>query len=243
MKAIILAAGQGMRLNDVIRFPKCLINIGDKTILEHQIKALKECDICEIFLVIGTKGYVWSQESYESIKEICKKERIEIVFNFDNDKTQNTYSLFLAMKEIEKTSFLSIDGDVFCNRDVISFACENLYDAALICKRTDDISKHGTHVIVDKNNKIIDIGKEKDVVPSTPFWYMHHGITKISASYFDQFKEIIAKEEYRPFDLSRPYKEFSEKYELYVLEKNQEWVNVNTPEDLKEAEHLWKELK
>ena len=243
MKAIILAAGQGMRLSDVIRSSKCLIKIGDRTILEHQIKALKECNISEIFLVIGTKGYAWNQESYESIKEICKENKIKIVFNFDNDKTQNTSSLFLAMKQIEKTSFLSIDGDVFCNRDIISFACENSYDAVLICKRTDDISKKGTHVIVDKNNKIIDIGKEKDIVPSTPFWYMHHGITKINASYFNQFKEIIVKEEYRPFDLSHPYKEFSDKYELYVLEINEGWVNINTSKDLGEAEQLWEELK
>jgi NDP-sugar pyrophosphorylase family protein len=80
MKAMILAAGQGTRLNDLTKHtPKCIIKIGEKTILEHQIKTLKDYGIDDTFLVIGTKGGVWNQKAYELVKEICKKENIKIV--------------------------------------------------------------------------------------------------------------------------------------------------------------------
>ena len=66
MKAIILAAGQGTRLKDLTKHtPKCIIKLGGRTILEYQVKILKDYGIEDIFLVIGTKGDVWNQEAYE----------------------------------------------------------------------------------------------------------------------------------------------------------------------------------
>ena len=241
MKAIILAAGQGTRLKDLTKHtPKCLLNIGEETILEHQIKTLKDYGIEDISLVIGTKGNVWNQKAYDFINELCKKEGVKIVLNFDNDKSQNSYSLFLAMKEIEKASLLAIDGDLFFSKDVLELACKSLHCVAIISKRVDDLSEPGTRVIVDDSGKVVDIGK--NVIPSTPSWHIHSGFIKISVKYFDQFKKIISNEKYKPLGLDQPLKEFSEKYELYNLEVNHGWVNINTPQDLKEAKQIWKGL-
>ena len=187
--------------------------------------------------MIGTKDDVWNQKAYEFIKEMCKKENIKIVLNFDNDKSQNTYSLFLAMKEIEKASILAIDGDLFFNTSILELACKSPHNVAIISKRVDDLSEPGTRVIVDNNEKVVDIGK--NIIPSTPSWHIHSGFIKISFEYFNQFKEILSKEKYKPLGLDHPLKEFSEKYELYSLEMNHGWVNINTPQDLEEAEQLW----
>lgn len=242
MKAIILAAGQGTRLKDLTKqTPKCLMKIGKRTILEHQIKTLEDYGIRDISLVIGTKGDVWNQKAYDFINELCKKENIKMVLNFDNDKSQNSYSLFLAMKEIEKTSILAIDGDLFFNKDVLELACKSLHSVAIISKRVDDLSESGTRVIVDNSGEVVDIGK--NVIPSTPSWHIHGGFIKISAEYFNQFKEILSKEKYKPLGLDHTLKEFSEKYELYGLEMNHGWMNINTPQDLKEAEQMWVGLK
>ena len=46
MKAIILAAGKGERLQPFTKdIPKSLLRIDDQTILENQINHLKKCDI------------------------------------------------------------------------------------------------------------------------------------------------------------------------------------------------------
>ena len=53
MKAIILAAGKGTRLNDVDLKPKCLFEVGGETLLDRQIATLRELQINDIVIVLG----------------------------------------------------------------------------------------------------------------------------------------------------------------------------------------------
>ena len=54
MKAIILAAGEGLRLSPLTDdTPKCLLKVGDKTIIDHQIDSIKKCGLKDIVVVVG----------------------------------------------------------------------------------------------------------------------------------------------------------------------------------------------
>ena len=54
MRAIILAAGQGTRLLPFTRnHPKCLVPVGGKAILDHQLDALASCGISDVVVVGG----------------------------------------------------------------------------------------------------------------------------------------------------------------------------------------------
>ena len=241
-KAVILAAGQGTRLGALTeRTPKCLLKIGKRTILEHIISILKECNIACVLLVIGIKGNCWNQESYEIVNNICKKNGVNLILNFENDKTQSSYSLFLAMKDVKKTSLLAMDGDVFFNKRVLSSICNAPHDTFVLSKRTDNLSEPGTRIITDQNGRVTDVGKS--IIPNAPLWYIYSGVIKIGERYFTQFVEILSKREYKPLDISHPLKEFSQKYELYNLEINDGWININTAQDLKDANELWRNLK
>ena len=56
MRAIILAAGSGLRLNQHTKdIPKALLDLNGKSILERQISLLREYGINEIFVVTGYK--------------------------------------------------------------------------------------------------------------------------------------------------------------------------------------------
>jgi L-glutamine-phosphate cytidylyltransferase len=56
MKAIILAAGRGSRMKNLTdERPKCLVELRGKTLLEWQLKALREAGINEIAIVTGYK--------------------------------------------------------------------------------------------------------------------------------------------------------------------------------------------
>ena len=71
MKAVILAAGQGTRIRSVHgEHPKCLIEVDDTTILDHQLEALSMLGINEVAIVVGyekeqivaiTKGFISSR--------------------------------------------------------------------------------------------------------------------------------------------------------------------------------------
>jgi choline kinase len=55
MRAIILAAGRGLRLQqpEHPQIPKCLLRFGGKTLLERHFLALRECGVSEVVLAIG----------------------------------------------------------------------------------------------------------------------------------------------------------------------------------------------
>ena len=53
MKAIILAAGKGTRLNGSGLKPKCLFDVGGRTLLARQLSALLESQLSEIVIVVG----------------------------------------------------------------------------------------------------------------------------------------------------------------------------------------------
>ena len=54
MKAIILAAGVSRRLYPLTyEIPKCLVEVGAKPILNHQLEALQSSGITDIIMVVG----------------------------------------------------------------------------------------------------------------------------------------------------------------------------------------------
>ncbi len=55
MRAIILAAGRGQRLQqpEDQQIPKCLLRFGGKTLLERHLLALRECGVSEVVLALG----------------------------------------------------------------------------------------------------------------------------------------------------------------------------------------------
>ena len=57
MRAIILAAGRGQRLQqpEDQQMPKCLLRFGGKSLLERHLQALRECGVAEVVLALGFK--------------------------------------------------------------------------------------------------------------------------------------------------------------------------------------------
>ena len=57
MRAIILAAGRGQRLQqpEHQQIPKCLLRFGGKSLLERHLLALRECGVSEVVLALGFK--------------------------------------------------------------------------------------------------------------------------------------------------------------------------------------------
>ena len=57
MKGIILSAGNGTRLLPLTReMPKCLVDVGGRAILDHQLAALAAAGVAEAVVVIGYRG-------------------------------------------------------------------------------------------------------------------------------------------------------------------------------------------
>jgi len=105
MQAVILAAGKGSRLGKVSEGrPKCLQPVGERTILEIQLKILADLGIEDVCIVAGYQIGL--------VKDVLeRRNRCVILENERFAETNSLYSLWLARDWI-RSSFLCINGDV-----------------------------------------------------------------------------------------------------------------------------------
>ena len=108
-QAVILAAGRGMRLNGACNgTPKCLIEVGGRTLIERQLDALSEVGIERACVVVGYKG----DDVRAAVGHRC-----HVINNDRYMETNSLYSLWLARKWVEG-SFVLLNCDVLAHPDV-----------------------------------------------------------------------------------------------------------------------------
>ena len=127
MQALILAAGMGKRLGKYTSDnTKCMLNINGKTLIERTIEALLDAGVKKLIVVVGYKG----QNVKNFLLHDCKNPRIkemELLF-IDNpiyDKTNNIYSLFLAIDELAKNDTILLESDLIYDPKLIKRIVNN----------------------------------------------------------------------------------------------------------------------
>jgi L-glutamine-phosphate cytidylyltransferase len=104
MRAIILAAGRGSRLNGhVHEGPKALLPVGNASLIQRQILQLRQAGIREIAVVVGCEA--------DAVRQHCGS-GITYVENIEYATTNSLYSLWMARA-------LLLDGCVVLNCDVL----------------------------------------------------------------------------------------------------------------------------
>lgn len=123
MKAIILAAGMGTRLRPLTcKIPKCLLKIGSKSILGHQLKAYENSDIDEIIVITGYKS--------EKVRAECElfnetsNVNVTTIQNRDFQTSDNMYSLYIGMRYHRESTVVN-NADVFCSDQIFERATSN----------------------------------------------------------------------------------------------------------------------
>ncbi len=129
MRAIILAAGRGGRLQRVIGDrPKCLARVGERTLLDRQIDALRQAGVSGITVVAGF--------GIEQVQRACPRQ-VDIVQNSRYASTNSLYSLWLA-RDLLLDGFLVLNCDVLFHPqmldDLLTTRCD---DALLVSSRRD----------------------------------------------------------------------------------------------------------
>jgi|TARA_B110000438_G_C15758974_1_gene626414 L-glutamine-phosphate cytidylyltransferase len=111
MKAIILAAGKGQRLQPFTdEIPKCLLTLDSQTILEHQINHLKSCDVDEVNVVVGFASNKVEEflGNYDSLGI-----KINTIYNPFWETTNSLFSLWAARFQLNSDVVLLNGDDVF----------------------------------------------------------------------------------------------------------------------------------
>ena len=160
MKAVILAGGLGSRLRPFTEvIPKPLLPLGEKSLMEVQIHALKERGFTDIFVATNYKAeYVQSFLGDGS--------RYGVILRFSNEsKPLGTCGPLTLLKQDLTEPFLMMNGDILTKLDFRA-----LYEFAIA---QDSLLTVGTKIIstpfrfgnvkVNASNHIVDIEEKPDL--------------------------------------------------------------------------------
>ncbi|MBR4026048.1 MAG: sugar nucleotide-binding protein [Lachnospiraceae bacterium] len=148
MKVIILAAGENGELGLYIKDKsKVTLTIANETILERQVRILKECGILEENIIVVT-GY-----KKESIK---LHKNITIIENDIYMITNNAYSLGIALQNIEE-DIIVLDGDLVFEKEIILNLLSIETNILVISKYQTKYG--GTGIKIDTNGYVSELGK------------------------------------------------------------------------------------
>lgn len=225
MKAIILAAGKGTRLDGAAVKPKCLVEVGGVTLLHRQIEALHSANIKQIVVVVGFGA--------DSIREECDS-AVEFVENKDFATTSSLYSLWLAREHLAD-GFVVLNSDVLFHPQMLANLLDaSIDDALLISKTEHQASPLGDEEMKVKlaNGLVVDISKEMDPLEADG---ENVGIVKFSAAgaklligYMNELINNGGMKDWAP----RAFREFAQNHPLLAVSTGGlPWIEIDFPED------------
>ena len=118
MKALILAAGTASRLRPLTNdTPKCLLQVGERSLLQRSIDALIENGVNEFVIVTG---YLHEQIERFVGEQYGNAIRVRFIHNDIFASTNNIYSLWLARPAVEGEEILLLDSDLLFDPQIVS---------------------------------------------------------------------------------------------------------------------------
>jgi L-glutamine-phosphate cytidylyltransferase len=150
MRAVILAAGKGSRLSATIgNKPKCLLRVGDQTLIERQIDALRSVGINDIAVVVGCQ--------VDRVRRTCGR-NITYVENARYAQTNSLYSLWLA-RPLLLDGFLVMNCDVLFHPQLLTDLLSARHEDALLISYADVPFGDEEMKIKARRGRVVEITK------------------------------------------------------------------------------------
>ena len=238
MKAIILAAGRGKRLESASGgFPKCMIEIGGKTILQRQIEACRMQNIKKFVFVLGFKEEIL--KNY--ILSMLRNDEQAVFFRNDIFAETNTlYSLYLTTSEFDD-DFIYFNADVVFEPEILSLISKPSKYSQLLLE-TKKCGEEEVKMIIDDDYRILRIGKKLPIEKCKGEFI---GVGKFNKDILDVFKKHLKS----ALDEKIGYTTFFE-YAVNTMAKevilkavptnNIPCIEIDFPEDLETARMMFK---
>lgn len=225
MQAVILAAGEGLRLkSDNEEIPKCLLKVGKKTVIEHTLSQLPK-EIREVVIVVGhlksqIKKRIGNHYSGRSIRYVEQTEPLG-----------TGHALSVCQNVLDNKKFLVLMGDnLYLKRDMESCLRHEL---CLLTQKIEAPERFGVVKVTDGN--LEDVIESPKLSAGTP---VNCGLYVLDKKIFNYPLVLIGKEEYGlPQTIARMSREHPVK-----IEKATFWMPINNIQDLKQADKYLKKI-
>ncbi len=229
--AIVLAAGQGKRMNSAVR--KQYLLIQEKPVLYYTLKTFEDSFIDEIILVVG-KG----EESYcqENIVDKYQFSKVSVIVEGGKERYHSVYQALLwVAKQKKEDSFVFIHDGArpFVTEEVL----ENAYTA---------VCQYDACIVGVPVKDTIKVVTEDKVVKNTPARSTLWTVQTPQVFSYDKVKnaydKMLALEEQGKLQIvitddAMVMESFSD-IPIKVVEGNYENIKITTPDDLILAERI-----
>ena len=245
---VILAAGMAKRLRPLTDTkPKCLLKVGERTLLERTIRAMQQAGISEFVVVTGYRA--------DQIVDFIENQIVPIVpigtigtienttfhflHNADYEHNNNIYSLWMAGEYVRGKEFLLMDSDILCDPAAVARIAHEP-ESALALNR-HECGEEEIKVIVDADGHITEISKVcsiQDAIGESV------GIEKMTAAYstalYKELDQMILKEGLIDVFYERCFERLIPQGHTFKVVDTTSYFSyeLDTPEDFERAKEL-----
>lgn len=226
MKAIILAAGDGSRMNNPDLPPKILLNLHGQTLLEEHLSTLSLLGVTGFIVVVGYRAE--SVEQFIARKRLAQRFNLRLCYN-DRWPEGNASSILAAHPAVNDDRFVVVMGDhLFAPEGLHGFLnvrgdFVGVFDSA---PRFINVTE-ATKAMSDRGH-ITALGKRLSA-----FKYVDAGLFVCSQRIFPIIEECLADQRGTFNEVKRRW---ISQQTLHIFDcRGAFWVDVDTPEDLEKA--------
>jgi choline kinase len=190
LKAIILAAGQGIRLRPLTNNkPKCLVELFGNSLINHSINTFQKCGISDITIVTGY------------LSNLLKIPNVSYVKNENYASTNMVETLFCAREKLDDSVIISY-GDIIFEQKILQKLIDAEDDMSVIIDldwekywklRFEDPLQDAESLITNAQNFIQNIGQKPRSLDEIQGQYIglmkfqNYGLSKLK-SFYDKSK-------------------------------------------------------
>ncbi|MDO4985831.1 MAG: phosphocholine cytidylyltransferase family protein [Prevotella sp.] len=232
---VILAAGMAKRLRPLTdEKPKCLLEVGGKTLLQRTIDAMIGVGIQEFVVVTGYR----SEMIRDFITVHYPRYTVHFIDNTDYAHNNNIYSLWLAGQVVRGHEFLLMDSDILCDPQTVAEIASQ-QESALALNR-HELGEEEMKIIVDNDFYVAEISKTCSVSAAIG---ESVGIEKITAAYSEAlYRELdlmIEKEGLIDIFYERAFERLIPQGHTFKVVDTTRFFSyeLDTPEDFEHAQH------
>ena len=236
MIGVILAAGMAKRLRPLTDTkPKCLLEVGKRTLLERTVDAMRQAGIQEFLVVTGYRG--------EMIREFLTihypLSTIHYLDNIDYEHNNNIYSLWMACQKVCGCDFLLMDSDILCDPAAVVRIAQEQTSALAVNRH--ELGEEEMKVVVDADSRITEISKTcrpEDAMGESV------GIEKITADYSEalarELDQMILQEGLIDIFYERAFERLIPQGHTFKVVDTTHYFSyeLDTPEDFQRAQEL-----
>ena len=233
MIGVILAAGMAKRLRPLTdEKPKCLLEVGGKTLLQRTVDAMISAGVKEFVVVTGYRENM-IREFLTIHYSLCT---IHYIDNPDYEHNNNIFSLWLAMQKLHGQEVLLMDSDILCDPEAVRRVARKTNPA--LAMQQHELGEEEMKIVVDEAGRITEISKTcspADAIGESV------GIEKMTPAYteaiYQELREMILDEGLIDIFYERAFERLIPQGHTFEVVDTTDLFSyeLDTPEDLEKA--------